>query len=728
MMHHSQYQCVVAVATPVSPDPKTPYRYNVSQFVDENGANGGILQLNTCQASSPTTTPSGQGDIPQVTCSAANGKLVAQEQVGLAAVTFNPYANRGSYQRGCLDECLHYGSVCDGMSGTPPTGSCFGAPDDFGAIVCQHCPKSGQFCQSADPNTFGPCSVGTYQCINDTDTCVVGTPEPEKSGNGIDENCDGLIDLELTGYVYLSTKGNAANDGLTPATAVPSLGQALQIATSGTTARRKVLVEAGEYLVSAPGFALEASAPFNYRGPYTVTGGFTSDCAGLPEGVGRVRWCDKKATVLVKSDGKVSQSASTRGAWASSALSGAIAITGIDFQALAGSTTGKSGASSYGLLLTDTGPSKVTFERCRFTAGDGNSGDKGTAHAGAALPGGDGAPGMMGGRYSCGAAYDDNYWTLAVGGLGGKSPGAVGTCEGGPGGSAGGNLGGNICAASWTYATGGNAGTSAGVGSVGQGGPKVPLKTNLDHCASLGQISQYDNQTNYVGGDATPVAPAVSSPPAKLGDDGSLRVCASGQPPTLISEAAPGGGQGTKGACGAGGGGGGGGDGDNVSTYWANGSSGGGGGGGGAGGLGGWGGANGGGSYGAFLSNCTVEFKKCSFVANTGGNGGLGSAGQTGGSGGKGGAGGECNMTRSMQEHASRGAAGGRGADGQQGSDGGAGAGGPSVGIVKYNETTVSLVTDVETTFAAGTAGQNPRTKVDGLSADEATETDFSCP
>jgi hypothetical protein len=85
--------------------------------------------------------------------------------------------------------CAMGGLVCSGNTG-PSAEICDGIDNDCNGIIDDHVPGDGAACGSGS----GPCSAGTMRCIAGAMVCVGGTSGGTEVCNGIDDDCDGVID------------------------------------------------------------------------------------------------------------------------------------------------------------------------------------------------------------------------------------------------------------------------------------------------------------------------------------------------------------------------------------------------------------------------------------------------------------------------------------------------------------------------------------------------------
>jgi hypothetical protein len=92
-------------------------------------------------------------------------------------------------------ECMGGTVLCVGAV-DPKAETCNGLDDDCDGVVDNNPTDVGGTCGQS--NT-APCSFGTVQCINGAATCVGAKDPKAEACNGIDDNCDGVIDNGVPG-------------------------------------------------------------------------------------------------------------------------------------------------------------------------------------------------------------------------------------------------------------------------------------------------------------------------------------------------------------------------------------------------------------------------------------------------------------------------------------------------------------------------------------------------
>jgi hypothetical protein len=311
--------------------------------------------------------------------------------------------------------------------------------------------------------------------------------------------------------------------------------------------------------------------------------------------------------------------------------------------------------SAYGIRAING--ADVDLQRVIVGAGNGLAGGPGAI--GSAGAGGGNGGGVGTARPYCDTDTSGAAYTAVIVGKGGTSPA--------------GRNGGN----------GGNGGYGSSAGQTGQPGlPGTP-----------------GGQGGASGNPGHPGGKGFSGENGAPGTGGAGGGSSFGAPVNLGFWVGQGGNAGSAGLPGDGGGGGGGGGGQHaLFAIDGTGNPAGGGGGGGAGGAGGLGGAAAGGSFGVYLVNSTLVAEKSSVRA---GNGGAGGSGGDGGFGGPGGVG--SNGDTDCISQVGAGGDGGNGGAGGRGGGGGGGAGGPSIGIMKFGASSLTL--DPASTVTIGSGG-----------------------
>ncbi|KAG5188084.1 hypothetical protein JKP88DRAFT_178424, partial [Tribonema minus] len=86
-------------------------------------------------------------------------------------------------------QCTGGTIVCAGAS--PSAEICNNIDDNCNGAVDENNPGGGAACNTGRP---GACARGTTQCTGGTLVCIGPQPSPEVCGNGIDDNCNGIVD------------------------------------------------------------------------------------------------------------------------------------------------------------------------------------------------------------------------------------------------------------------------------------------------------------------------------------------------------------------------------------------------------------------------------------------------------------------------------------------------------------------------------------------------------
>jgi len=510
------------------------------------------------------------------------------------------------------------------------------------------------FYRDADGDGYGNPSVTVTGCTapagyvanpndcNDSNAAI--NPGAIEITNGIDDNCNGLIDenaiADLPDDAFQDTNGDGIDGTESAAIFVSSNGND---ANPGTKAQPKRTISAGL-----------SAAIANAKTQVYVGDGIYAETVSLVHGISiyggysSANWSRNGTNQAIIqgsfSSGRIVGIETTN-------VSGPITV---DHMWVSTANTSVAGASNYGIYLNNC--SGITFHYCTVSTGSAGAGVDGAAGTAGAAALSNAVGGQNG---SC-----DN--TNGVGGAGGTNPSCGRTGgNGGAGGAPGNNSG--------QPGNSGVGGTPGGPGGAGCDG-------GVGSCtASPGQ-----NGVNGANGGA-----------------GSNGVGGNGG--TIVANywIAAIGGSGVSGAAGNGGGGGGGGGGQGGAFINDGGGNGGGGGGaGGCGGTGGSGGTGGGGSFGIFLMNSTgLVLTNNTITSGNGGQGGAGGAPGIGGNGAPGAAGAAACTTE-----VGRGGNGGNGGRGGDGGYGGGGAGGVSYAVYRVG-TTVTLPGSNILTAGAGGAG-----------------------
>ena len=486
-----------------------------------------------------------------------------------------------------------------------------------------------------------PGYVSNNSDCNDDNASV--NPAAVEVFNGIDDNCDGVIDEntgpDLPDDSFLDTNGDGidgteiaaifvsstGNDGNPGTKSQPKRTIAAALVAAITSAKTQIYVGDGTY-----------AEQVTLVNGISIYGGYSSS-----------NW-SRNATNQAVIQGGVSSNnvIGIKGTNISSA-------TTVDRLWVTTPSATLTAGSNYGIYLSNC--TALTFSNCTIRAGNGAAG----AGGGAGNPGASaGNNAVAGGPGSCNGQNGS-------GGAGGTSCGKSGGA-GGAGGLPGNNRGAN--------------------GSPGDGG--APGGAGGNGCSGL-SCSGSPGQNGFNGVDGV------------VGTNGAGGAGGSG---TVVSGFWIGaqGGLGGPGSLGTGGGGGGGGGGQGGAlTADGGGNGGGGGGAGGCGGSGGQGGSAGGGSFGVFLLNCNgIVLTNNDIASGSGGQGGLGGNRGIGGVGGPGAPGGSA-----CTNEVGRGGDGGAGGRGGDGGFGGGGAGGASYAVYRSGTPLILPGSNTLTAGAGGAGG-----------------------
>ena len=512
---------------------------------------------------------------------------------------------------------------------------------------------TNSYYRDADGDGYGNPSLTTTGCTspsgyvtnpndcNDANAAI--NPGATEIANGVDDDCDGIIDEVLTPDLPDDAFTDSSGDGIdgteTAAIFVSVIGND---ANPGSKTQPKRNISAGLTAAVAAGKTQVYVGHGNYNERVVLINGIS-----IFGGYSSVNWSRAITNIAIISG--TTASGKTIGIEGQNISTS----TTIDMLQVLTPDAAAPEISNYGLYCNNcTGAiiKNSNIEAGNASAGvagssgtngqDGNTGGQGTNASCAGQAGNGGAPGSS----PCGRA----------GGAGGNG-GPEGSNRGLPGGVGSGGTPGGI----------GGAGCSAGIFDPCSGNPGLNGSSGTPG----------SNGTNGTGGNGGMVSGAFW-----IGNAGT---------------------DGTNGVSGNGGGGGGGGGGKGGTGSNGGGNGGGGGGAGGCLGMGSIGGTAGGGSFGIFLVNCTgIQMINNTVKSGTGGAGGASGAAGIGGNGGGVGFGGN-NCTLDV----GRGGNGGSGGKGGNGGQGGGGAGGPSFGIYRFNTSVTLPGTNTVTASLGGPGG-----------------------
>lgn len=118
-------------------------------------------------------------------------------------------ANSGKYV--CSPD--HDGLVCNASPFDPSPESCNGEDDNCDGQIDEGNPGGGESCSTL---MLGICSNGHTNCSSGAIVCIADFMEGEKmeTCNGLDDDCDGLVDEDLPAEIIHCGNGICANEGL----------------------------------------------------------------------------------------------------------------------------------------------------------------------------------------------------------------------------------------------------------------------------------------------------------------------------------------------------------------------------------------------------------------------------------------------------------------------------------------------------------------------------------
>lgn len=666
---HSLFRCQEFVGTP-----QEPHQLSLAQAV------GRTVDVNRCRWEEgalrcDVLDPEAEGGLPQ------NGDVAWS-----ALRSLSPSGD--DYVAGCQEQCGVLLPTCEGYD--QGLAGCTNNSANFGELVCNACPGSGQSCTA--PDLVGACAAGSMQCDGDGVgaelICVPRLDEAQRAAQAMledrfeddaDTNCDGFRgNVSQSIFVVGSRNRDRTPEG---AIRVVNIERALDYIdeNAGTWSLYILAME-----LSTSQEVVIPPAVDSIYGGMVGSGCATSSAPGDwcvdPEG-GRTTLRATQLTGLVVGERSVP-----------------LHIHNLDVQLIAPARPrgSRNGTSLVGMRVEGEA-TQVVLHNSSIVTPDALPGLDGEAHAElSATSGQDGEEGSAGCQRAagfCGGECPGGYWT--------SGKGAACTCGGEPCAGGDGGVGGTAVQGCSNPMVG----EEASNGEMGQAGPGA--------APALGGMASMQPPNCDPELDNNPEDSEVGM----LGADGVALVGMDGMPgagffhPDL-GWVARAGTDGVRGPNGGGGGGGAGGVGSGAQVGGCpnRGGHGGGGGSGGCGGAGGQAGGSGGGSFAVMLLGGEVVLDNSTLQAGNGGNGGNGVAGQMGGAGGLGGRrpGTLANQghafNEALQDDARNGARGGDGGVGAPGTPGGAGVGGPSAAILVAPGVNVPLATE---SMLCGQSGAN---------------------
>ncbi|MGD8863878.1 MAG: hypothetical protein PVI30_27940, partial [Myxococcales bacterium] len=186
MGHHSQFQCAQFVNT--LSRPAVPYELDLA---DEG--TGGAYEAHLCELASDADP---DAETFPVSCERSGTTVnAAPGDVGIAAITYRDYLEPEDYDRGCVNECAHFLSLCPAYDRDPSSNlaGCDRDMANFGLIECNQCRNIRQPC--THPENLGICRPGRVVCNANVESCEsiipVDLSRMDDVGDQVDDNCDG---------------------------------------------------------------------------------------------------------------------------------------------------------------------------------------------------------------------------------------------------------------------------------------------------------------------------------------------------------------------------------------------------------------------------------------------------------------------------------------------------------------------------------------------------------